>query len=334
MEKNKLKLLHILDILKETDENCPITANRIVTRLHANGIDAERKSVLRDIAALIDYGYDIVLHSDNKLGYYLASRDFEDWELKFLCDAVSSARFLSSADREELIERICGLSSRSGEKILRSENAANPHYNNDYPNVKYSIDRIFTAISEKKIITFRYVFTDSDLKKKMKRGALLYSVSPYSLYFRSGNYYLIGCTDGHDNLCRYRLDRMREVEISEQNARPAEEILGANPKEKIGEYIRDTLYNFSGKKITLKLIAEPFALDDVIDFFGDNLRVAKADDKLLVTVRTTESEGLIRWLMQYSFEVTAAAPQSVTFAVSERLTQAAENYRTTSSMAK
>lgn len=79
MQKNKQKLLNILDILKGTDETHPITANRIAELLGLSGIDAERKSILRDINALIEYGYDIVLHHDNKLGFYLASRDFEDW---------------------------------------------------------------------------------------------------------------------------------------------------------------------------------------------------------------------------------------------------------------
>ncbi|MBQ5504240.1 MAG: WYL domain-containing protein, partial [Oscillospiraceae bacterium] len=60
MENTKLKLLRVLDILNETDEDHPITANEIVARLKLYCIDAERKSVLRDIAALQNYGYDIL----------------------------------------------------------------------------------------------------------------------------------------------------------------------------------------------------------------------------------------------------------------------------------
>ena len=90
MEKNKQKLLAVLDILNETDELHPITANRITERLRLMGIEAERKSVLRDIAALSEYGCDIILHPDNKLGFYIGSRTFEDWELKILMDSVHS----------------------------------------------------------------------------------------------------------------------------------------------------------------------------------------------------------------------------------------------------
>lgn len=67
----KLKLLKILDILRETDSTHPITAPSICTRLAEMGIKAERKSVCRDINTLIEYGCKIVLCHDNKLGYYM-----------------------------------------------------------------------------------------------------------------------------------------------------------------------------------------------------------------------------------------------------------------------
>ena len=71
----KLKLLRILDILKETDIANPITAPAICSRLDEMGIKAERKSVCRDINTLIEYGYKIVLCHDNKLGYYMDTSD-------------------------------------------------------------------------------------------------------------------------------------------------------------------------------------------------------------------------------------------------------------------
>ena len=67
----KLKLLRILDILRETDETHPITAPAICEQLAKSGLTAERKSVCRDINTLIEYGYSIKLCRDNKLGYYM-----------------------------------------------------------------------------------------------------------------------------------------------------------------------------------------------------------------------------------------------------------------------
>ena len=118
MEYTKIKLLRILDILKETDEDHPCTAKQIIERLSMDGLEAERKSVLRDVAALQEYGYDIILHPDNKRGWYMASREFEDWELKILMDAAVSANFLTEENSRQLSDKIAGLASRSGQKIL------------------------------------------------------------------------------------------------------------------------------------------------------------------------------------------------------------------------
>ena len=68
---SKIKLLKILDILTRTSEKSPITAQKICQLLKEYGIDAERKSVCRDINNLKSYGYDIVLCHDNKKGYYM-----------------------------------------------------------------------------------------------------------------------------------------------------------------------------------------------------------------------------------------------------------------------
>lgn len=69
--ESKIKILKVLDILSATDEKNPVTASKICELLKAEGVDAERKSVCRDINTLIKYGYKITLCHDNKLGYYM-----------------------------------------------------------------------------------------------------------------------------------------------------------------------------------------------------------------------------------------------------------------------
>jgi len=79
MAYNKImKIFRILDILKESDEDNTITAHQITEKLKLYGISAERKSVYDCIRVLIDNGYDINLCQDNKKGYFLGEREFED----------------------------------------------------------------------------------------------------------------------------------------------------------------------------------------------------------------------------------------------------------------
>ena len=150
MSSSKVKLLRVLDILKRTDEEHPYTASQIVQQLSLYGIEAEKKSVLRDIATLQDYGYDIILHADNKLGYYFASREFEDWELNILMDAVAGATFLTAVETQALVDRISMLSSTEGRKTLLASTPIPTSIKIRDPTTKNAIDVLLKAIHKKK----------------------------------------------------------------------------------------------------------------------------------------------------------------------------------------
>ena len=79
VQKSKLKLLYIVDILrKKTDENNFLAATEICDELSQLDIPAERKSIYNDIDILREYGFDIIhTGSKNRGGYFLGARDFE-----------------------------------------------------------------------------------------------------------------------------------------------------------------------------------------------------------------------------------------------------------------
>lgn len=84
-----------MEIIKETDKNNPITTEQISEKLILFGLKAERKLINRDTVTLIEAGYDIQLCIDSKKGFFLATRKFENWELKVLMDTAVSAKFLT-----------------------------------------------------------------------------------------------------------------------------------------------------------------------------------------------------------------------------------------------
>lgn len=108
MSKNqhKEKLLLLLHIFqRESDENHPLSVPKLLDKLQANGIMAERKSVYGDVETLRNQGYDIVLQRGR--GYYLGERDFQLAELKLLVDAVQSSRFSTGMKKShELIHKL------------------------------------------------------------------------------------------------------------------------------------------------------------------------------------------------------------------------------------
>ena len=118
MGQNTVRTLRVLEIMKETDEEHPLTSSGILDKLeNLYGITAERKAVGRDIEDLNYCGYSIVPHGDSKRGWYL-EHPFEDWELKILMDAVQSAKFLDRADTDRLSEKLRSLASADSRRTL------------------------------------------------------------------------------------------------------------------------------------------------------------------------------------------------------------------------
>ena len=93
-DNQKLKIFYILDYLqRNSHQDHPVRATELIEMLeNRHSIKCERKTVYSDIAALQEYGVDIVSIPGKNGGYYIASRNFELPELKLLIDAVQSSR--------------------------------------------------------------------------------------------------------------------------------------------------------------------------------------------------------------------------------------------------
>ena len=311
MLQKKIKLLYVLDILKRTDEQHPITTNQIVSKLQAYGIDAERKSVLRDINMLRDeYGCEIELSEDNKLGYYMAGREFEDWEIKLLCDAAAGAKFLTEKDRRILIDKLCLLSSEAVGKQIKNSTIIRDKYTQKRE-TKNNIDVVMRAIASHKKITFQYADTQTDMQEGLKRRGLIYKVSPYAVAWKDDAYHLYGCYDEKTDISVYRLDRMRGTQIIDEKSLPLASIYKDAPYEQLRAYIEKSVYNYNGDTIYVTLKTQPKMLNSIKEQFGESIHTRQCDGYIEVVVPTVDSAGLYFWLMKYGLTVTVLEPVSI-----------------------
>ena len=93
-EHQKLKLLYLMQMLYEqTDEAHGLTTPELIEGLAERGVDAERKSIYRDLETLRSFGLAIEKLPTRPVSYALASRTFSAAELMLLVDAVQSSRF-------------------------------------------------------------------------------------------------------------------------------------------------------------------------------------------------------------------------------------------------
>ena len=121
-ENQKLKTLYVAKFfLENSDENHAVTANDILDYLREEcSIEAERRSIYRDIAILRDeFGMDI----DGGQGgrYRLLSRQFEFDNLRILAECVHAARFISASKAKELVSTIGELGSMYQAESLQHE---------------------------------------------------------------------------------------------------------------------------------------------------------------------------------------------------------------------
>ena len=179
----KLKLLYLMRyLLRNSDENHPVTVRQMGEYLRGQGISAERKSLYDDIEALQQFGLDIIQVKDgNFYGYYVGSRDFELPELKLLVDSVQSSKFITHKKTRSLIEKIERLGSVHEADQLRRQVFVANRIKTMNESIYYNVDEIHTGIAQDRKIRFRYFDYTVAKERQFRHDGAFYEVSPYAL---------------------------------------------------------------------------------------------------------------------------------------------------------
>lgn len=322
-QKGKLLLLQKI-LLSETDENHKLTGAELISKLAASGISCERKTIYDDIETLTLSGLDIVTE---KIGhsnyYYVSSRYFQDEELLVLADAVASSKFLTRKKSDELIKKLQSLTSRyKGQRLRRSIYVGGrvKTYNEA---IYYSINAIHDAIYKNQQITFRYTEYDIDKKKRYRHHGEVYQVSPYYLIWESDCYYLVCYCRKHEELCRYRVDRMTDVCVIEEKRKTL-----TIDEEELAKELRGTYNMYGGTRETITLEMSTKLINVVIDRFGDDIHIRRSgEDSFIVKLDVSISPTFWGWLFQFGSEARLLAPDWVIYEAQKKLTEISELYQ-------
>ncbi|WP_276673368.1 helix-turn-helix transcriptional regulator [Selenomonas artemidis] len=331
MADTKKKFYHIMEILMETDEDHPKTAVQIADLLETRyGIRAERKSIYRDIDVLrSDCGMDIFRPNDRREGWYLASRTFEEWELKFLIDLALSSNVLPKKEVQGIVKKLKAQASPFGRELLEAISPSRIGAAEDHRHVKNNIDTILRAIRMNRKITFRYMRYDVN-GRRVPRNDHVYRGSPYALTYKDDFYYMIFHHDGKDGLSHYRIDRMARVEIPEPPERrtPLRDFVGVRETDGLSAFVHRAIYCYGGKDISLRLKCPNYEIDDLIDHFGRAVRIREIPDTdyCEATVSVQDGAGLYYWLMQRADNLEVIAPQSVREKLIKKLRETLAQY--------
>lgn len=90
------RLLLVLEYLwRYTDEAHIVTIKELEGYLAGKGVHANRKTLTQDLKALEAFGLDIVCNRSVQNQFFLATRVFDNTEVRLLIDAVQSSRFIT-----------------------------------------------------------------------------------------------------------------------------------------------------------------------------------------------------------------------------------------------
>ena len=339
-QPKKLLIMNILEILQRyTDEDHRLSQREIGAILEREySIRADRKTIKRNLADLIDAGYDLEYSESirkNRQGedevlltdWYL-NRTFTDSELRLLIDGLLFSKHIPYSQCRELVQKLEGLSSQ----YFRSRTGYIRTLPNDQPNNRqlfYTIEILDEAIRKKVQVAFRYLEYRADKRLHLRRNqegqVREYIINPYQMVAVNGRYYLICNYDKYDNVSNYRLDRITEIRLLNTPVKDRTKVRGLEQGLNLPQHMAEHIYMLAGESIPVAFRTSKVILNDVMDWFGEISLFNETEDTVNAAV-TVNREAMICWAMQYGRYVEVLEPTDLREEVKQAFIKALENY--------
>lgn len=308
MIEPKARILYLLSVLeRQTDEAHPLSTNELIALLRDTyGIPMHRTTLKSDITVLQNYGIDIEEIRSKNNQYYVPSRLFELPELKLLCDAVESSKFITEKKSMQLIEKLATLASVHQAQEIQPKLYADVGVKPTNEHIYYILDAVQQAIRLEKKVSFLYFEYDVLKEKRLKNDGNPYIFSPYASVWNGDFYYMLGYCDKHRGIGAYRMDRiLRTPQILEDPAVPA-------PSDfTVGKYTKSAFQMYGGhEECTVELRCANHLMKYIIDKFSEAVEVTRYDaDAFCVRVEAALSPPFYGWVFGFGGEMQILSPK-------------------------
>lgn len=324
LEPKKLALIRIWQIFhKYSDYDHPLTQDDIAEHLESDyGITLERKAISRNISLLKEAGFEI---ESTKAGSYLEEREFEDSELRMLIDGVLSSKYITVKHSKDLIEKLCAMSNKYFRSHVNNIYSVNDWSKTDNQALFYNIELIDDAIERRLQIRFDYNKYGTD--KKLHKSSTT-RVTPYQLILHNQRYYLMSYNEYFGNLTYYRVDHITNMTIEEdKSATPITNLKGFESGINYKVLATSLPYMYTDMVENVEFIAYKGITDQIVDWFGENIRITELDDKHITVSLKASPNAMEHWAMQYINYVEITKPATLRERIKENLKAAEEKYR-------
>ena len=307
--KQKPKLLYLYQMLDEqTDAEHGLSMTQILEKLEEQGITAERKGIYKDLNVLREFGCTIETIQHAPVEYTMQKAGLSLPELTLLVDAVQSSRFLTQRTADRLVKKLSALASVHEREALKRRVHVDGRVKSQSDSVFYNVDTIHEAMRLKRKVAFLYYKLGNDMKPLAQHDGKLYVQTPVHVVFANGYYYLIAWSDNRGDFVRFRVDRMRLLQVSDEKAARNQQIANYD----FEDFAYQAFGMFEGKPVCAKLRVAPDAMDLVADRFGTEVPVRPRNAgcaEVSVTVR--KSAQFFGWVAGMNGAITIAGPKSL-----------------------
>jgi predicted DNA-binding transcriptional regulator YafY len=324
---NKDRLLMLRDIFEaETDEENELSIDDIMEKfktIYGSEVKLNKNSLKDDIDHLIENNFDVTINQvkEGLPKYYSHQyRLFELYELRMLIDAVVSARFITKEETKQLIRKIKKLTSKPQAKMLQNEILIDSSVKSESHLVRVAINDLHHAIAERRIVTFQYGRYDLDKEFVLSHGGDDYRVKPLALTWTNDFYYLIAYFFKAEEIRHYRIDRLRNVQLTE-------ETFPYDPFD-VTKYVQSTFHMFAGSEEWIKVKFQNHLINVMIDKFGKDVSIQKVDnDHFVLTTKARLSSGLVSWLLNWGGQAEVLSPASLVDTIKEEIKRMQKIYK-------
>ncbi len=312
MDSKRATTLGVLRILKEYSDAQHVLSVRDIMKKLRTDYDiniTDRRTIYAAIETLANkpFDYDITKYDNNKDEYYYARNgeaDLESSQIQVVCDAVRAFPFVSEDATEEICSKLRGQLGIFEQKEIKRFSVGNPDKKTPNKELFLNIERLDEAITKGVKVKFDYYKYDIDLKLH-KRREKKHTVNPYGLVYSADHYYLACIQCYNTKLMLYRVDLMKDVQLTDYPIDPAEE--GFSYKDEI-KYVLD---GHLGKKIRVTMLVNKGDIGHIIYKFGSDIRVEDYDEDRCRVKLTTVEDGFRFWALHFVNCVEVLEPESV-----------------------
>ncbi|WP_124728041.1 helix-turn-helix transcriptional regulator [Staphylospora marina] len=315
---NRERLLKIMEILREeTDEDHKLTLAELKERLQRDvgpHCHAGDRAIREDLAALDENGFPVYQETGPRgiHRYSHIERSFEHHEIRMLVDAVLTAKFIPRSDAEKLVEKLLSQTSRHMRAQLRKHVHFDGYVRLDHRTIRYEIEKLQKAVIRQQKVLFQYGSYNVNKEFVLRRNGEFYEVEPVELVFNQGFYYLIGTYVPENMIRHYRVDRIRNLTVTDQRFRKNEFNLA--------EYLGKVFHMFTGTRETVTIHFRNHLVNVVIDQFGLDVDLKKVDDEWFeLKAKVLVSDGLVAWLLGWGGDAKVIRPESLVNKVREKI---------------